>query len=115
MLKSEENLVEARLTAAAYMSLREEGKTQVTTESLFARLELLDRMATFWPSVKDNSHCRIKLLAEYCEKTPAPTPLRCAKWWRWSCKGLVASEFASGPARRRQRQDVALRPLRQFG
>lgn len=75
MLKSEENLVEARLTAAAYMSLREEGKTQVTTESLFARLELLDRMATFWPSVKDNSHCRIMLLAEYCEKNPGANPI----------------------------------------
>lgn len=70
-----ENLSEARATSAAYLTLRAEGRTQVSIEELFKRIELCGRIAAEWPTLKDGIHHQIALLEEHHKAHPDDNPV----------------------------------------
>lgn len=49
--ESPDHIFEARASAFCYLSLREEGRTQVSIDQLFKRIELCERISTEWSSI----------------------------------------------------------------
>lgn len=64
---SPENQSEASVAAMAYLSLREEGKTQVTIAMVEARLALFARLSAVLPNLMAGAHYEIAALTEYSE------------------------------------------------
>lgn len=68
--EASENRVEARVAAIAYISLREEGRTQIAVEHLQAPSDLLIETARTLPSMLDSTHSEVCPLAEFAEAFP---------------------------------------------
>lgn len=72
---SAENLSEAKATSSAYLSLREEGRAQVSIDQLFKRIEFCDRIAAEWPAVREGVHSQISMLEEHHKAHPDDNPI----------------------------------------
>lgn len=68
LTSSPENHQEGMLVSWAYVSLREEGRTQITTQMIEARLMLFRRMHTTMPSIFEKSHYQVTPLDEFYER-----------------------------------------------
>lgn len=73
--ESEENYHESAINSFAYMSLREEGRTQVSIEALLARVELFGRVASKLPTMSASVHFEVALLEAFCQQHPGINPI----------------------------------------
>lgn len=72
MSAAPENAIEAKMSALAYISVREDGQTQVTLEQVMARSGMLVRMSTVVPGVLNSEHFEVVPLSELAEGSMNP-------------------------------------------
>lgn len=70
-----ENSTSALLAARAYLSLRDEGRTQISLEMILAREDLFHRIFTFMPRVTGATHFEVSSLQDFRERSPTVNPI----------------------------------------
>lgn len=74
---SPSNAMESRIGAFAYLTLREEGRTQVTSSMLEARSALIARSAAIFKSLSESMHDCTMLLSAFASDEKSPNPVEC--------------------------------------
>lgn len=73
--ESAENASAALLAARAYLSLRDEGRTQVSLEMIIGREDLFHRIVAFMPRITDSTHFETATLQDFRERAPTVNPI----------------------------------------
>lgn len=92
-----ENIAEARSSAYAYLSLREEGRTQISIEQLFHRINMCERVVSSWPAIVAGRHYQIALPADVQAQPTTTNPL---------ASGEIVQVFVNNARRLGLRQDA---------
>lgn len=72
---SQDNLSEAKMAAFSYLSLREDGRTQISCEMIVSRGELFQRAMTMLPSISQGIHTETASLEDFAKQGPPRNPL----------------------------------------
>lgn len=87
-LADADHLAEARASAFAYLSLREEGRTQVSLDQLLKRVDLCERSAAMWDSLVGGKHSQIVLLQDFVAKNPDHNPVETCEIVQLEVRGV---------------------------
>lgn len=74
-LEKPQSKQEAKLTCVAYLSLRDEGRTQIPLDALLARIDLFMRLHASLPGIINNVHKHVIPLQELMAMYPSDNPV----------------------------------------
>lgn len=72
---SPEDSLKAKVAYMSYISLREEGRTQVSLDSILARADLFMRLSATLPAVLSQGHSEVQLLCDFVNSSPTANPI----------------------------------------